>query len=77
MTWRPSVGELVEVVHCDRFVVAVVADIRRPWTKNERFHIVKDWGLPQFSLSYRLDELSQTGLRTNGYCKKGDTDPGS
>jgi hypothetical protein len=76
MTWRPSVGELVEVVHCDHFVIARVWDIERPGTRLERFHLIKDWGLPQFSANYRLDELSPTGLRS-AYCKKGDADPGS
>lgn len=67
MTWRPSVGELVEVVHCDRFVIAVVHDIWSPGTRNEMFWIKKDWGLPQFSSRYLLKELSPTGLRINGF----------
>lgn len=63
MSWRPSINELVEVVHYDMFVVARVDDIERPGTKLERFHIVKDWGLPQFRANYLLKELTPTGLK--------------
>lgn len=70
MSWRPSVGELVEVIHCDRLVVALVDDIERPGTRLERFHIVKDWGTPQFWQCYLLSELSPTGLRSYGYLQK-------
>lgn len=57
MSWRPSVDEIVEVVHCGRSHQAKICKIDMYGTKQERFIVVRDWGMPQFIMTCRLNEI--------------------
>jgi len=58
-TWRPSVGEIVEVVHHGKSWTARVRDVERPGTHQERYWLVRDWDLPQFSGMYAIGEIKR------------------